>query len=214
VSYDPALWRATPFAWVSKGCVGLAAVLLASSITTGSVSAATTYSKAKLRSLLLTVSDLPSGWSIDNSSSNGNGPTPSCLSAYEHLRPNLTRADVEFWQDGSAPVFLEGVVAGGDDAHLYYARATKALAGCSSISFTTQGLTLHGHMTGLSVPKVGNESRAYAFRFTFQGIPLFMDIDILRQGELVGTTIFVDLGSSESGTFTQLTREAVNKLKG
>jgi hypothetical protein len=192
--------------------VGATVLGLAAAMTVGVVAgaAATKITKSQLRQELLTISDMPSGWSVTNSSSNS--APPSCLAAFEHIRKTTPLQASADFEQGQVPQFEETLVAAGAKAASKYRTVISALSGCRNISFVDQGQTLTGQIVRMSLPSVGSQSQAFSMSFTYEGIQLGFDIDVFRQGTIDGLTTLGDIGTPDVDLMTQLTQAAVNKL--
>jgi hypothetical protein len=70
-----------------------------------------------LKAQLLTVAELPAGWSIDNSNSGGdNTSTPSCLQRLDSELHANAKADASFVKGSDFPWLNQGIAYFGDDA--------------------------------------------------------------------------------------------------
>jgi hypothetical protein len=167
--------------------------------------------KAKLRAMLLTVSNMPSGWTVD-SSSESSSPPPSCLASYEKVKHHHVSVSADFVSGQGFPAFEESLASVGSKAHAEFVTVRKALAGCSHLTFSDQGEVFRGHISTMSFPRVGAESHAYAMTFAVQGTTVGFELVVFREGGIDGATVFGDIGSPDVATFTQLTDAAASKV--
>ena len=129
--------------------------------------AATT--KTELRSKLLSLSNLPTGWTVDNSSSGGGGAVSGgCLAGVKHAPKSETKVSVAF-ENGQLPDLQEELVTG-HGASTAYNRLNHVLAGCKHFTVSSDGQTLALTVGAMSFPPVGSESSAYGVTMTVKGI--------------------------------------------
>jgi hypothetical protein len=144
----------------TKSVATLAAiVMLAGSVSLGPTAAASATSNS-LRSELLSLSQMPVGWSVEAPSSGGGGSDAgSCLDDTSAMMPRHvtpTTAFAAFQYGGQLPLLAEVLVERRDAARAF----PHAMAGCKT-----------GQM---SFPSFGDQSAAYALSLTnFSGFALF-----------------------------------------
>jgi len=135
-----------------------------------------------LASRLLSISQMPAGWSVDTSPSSGVG----CL--VRILEPTGIKqtgsAGVEFEHDGTVPAVVEKL-ATFSNAKIAYQRIVANLAGCKRLNGTTRGVKVIGTVGEMSFPSYGDASEAFAARFTLEGTSVGEDILIVRDGSIV-----------------------------
>lgn len=162
---------------------------------------------------LLSVSDLPSGWSVDNTqqSSSGGLEGSSCLSGLKAAPKNGTKASAAF-EDGQFPA-MDEVLALGPNEVQRYRKLNKALAGCKSITISTGGLnTASGTVGAMSFPTIGNQTHAYSIQFTIKGVNVGVDIVLFRAGRFVGAIDYLDLGTPDVDQLKSFVTDAVKKV--
>ncbi|MGC2150399.1 MAG: DUF4352 domain-containing protein [Terriglobales bacterium] len=145
--------------------------------------AAAFASSAKLSSQLLSINQMPTGWSVDNSSS---GDGVGCLS--KTLEPKgitqTSKAESQFQANGGVPAIDEKIAT--------YTSATGAfqkilanLAKCKRITGKSSGNKVTGTIGEMSFPPFGDESAAFAISLTTQGTTFSGAFDIVREGKVI-----------------------------
>jgi hypothetical protein len=153
-------------------------------------------------SLLLTVNDLPAGWSVDNSANSA----VECLNAALKSASPLSYAHQNFASGGSLPELGEqaGVYASGSQA---FAKEKASLDGCTSFTVTQQGQTETFSVGATSFPPYGNESAAYTASATISGTAVAQGVVLVRKGNslvLVGLGDVAPLNTTQLEHFTAL----------
>ena len=169
--------------------------------------------KAQLRSKALSLSNMPTGWSVDNSGG-GTSNFTGCfakLQATEATR-GITRVEANYEQ-GNFPVMEETLITRKNAAHRYQ-QFVSILNGCRQVSLSSGDTTLSGSIGAMSFPTVGNASSAYAMTLSSNGINVGFDIIVFRAGQVAGDIGYGDLGSPDSSTVQAFVSEAVNKVEG
>jgi hypothetical protein len=177
--------------------------------TTTVPSAAVTKSQVKAKTLSL--SDMPTGWSVDNSSSGG-VTTSGCLHALKTSAKSVVRVSAAY-DDGSTPAVQE-VLEVGRGASARYREFNKELSGCKSISFTSNGQTISGTVGAMSFPEVGSRSTAFSITLTVQGINIGVDYVIFEVGQYAGAVGYEDIGQPDVTQVHEFVTEAINKIEG
>ncbi len=196
--------------------VGVVGLTLAMTTPAGAKTAAHTAkgrhppANAALESMLLTVSDLPSGWAGGGPSGGPSRP-PSCLARYDGGKRTDPTVQASF-ADGDFRMFDESLTQGGRSAPAKYRKAVTALDHCSHVSFGSGKTTLRGRIEPMSLPHIGQASNAYQLSLSIEGFTLDADLTIFRQGTILGLTLYGDLGTPDVATVVQLDREAVAKV--
>jgi hypothetical protein len=180
-----------------------------------SLPAGASSAQAQLRAKALTLSDMPSGWSVDNSSSGGLSNATGCLSKLQsQSKPSkgIVQAKADY-TDGNAPALEETLLAGSAAAK-HYAALIKVLNSCKTVSFNASGTEVTGSAGAMSFPTVGTASSAYAFTFSAKGITLGLDVIVFRVGSIAGDLAYFDLGSPDADTVQAFATAAVDKIQG
>lgn len=179
--------------------------------------AATTGSPTpNLQTQLLTVSDLPAGWSIDNSGSSSSS-TPACLKPLKGTNGGKGHVSANFQEGANGlPSLQEALTYFPGTAPQELAMLARTLNSCGEIKFSASGHTYTGTVGQLSVPTLGDQSEAYQLALTAKadGVTVTIGLDLLaiREGSTVIGLIYGDLGTPDIGQFQQLAIKAVAKV--
>lgn len=145
-----------------KFAAAVLATVLTVGLTTAGTAVAAPAKSSPLRSRLLSLSDLPTGWAVTNKPGGGGGLSKSpCLSKLHKAPKGGQTATVSFDSNGTLPLLGETLKTLPNKAALKaWAAASKALAGCKTLSLTDNGKTIHGTSGAMSFPKEGSASSA------------------------------------------------------
>jgi hypothetical protein len=139
-----------------------------------------------LKAQLLTVADLPAGWSIDNSDISGdNADTPPCMQRMDSgLRTN-DKAHASFVKGSDLPWFAQGIGYFGDEgtARSNFSTGAEIYNGCTDFSFTSDGQKITGSMEAMSFPKFGDQSQAWHQTLIAQGTTVGADIVLMQKAQ-------------------------------
>ena len=168
--------------------------------------------KTQLRSKLLSLSNLPTGWTVDNSSSGGGAATGGCLAGVKQAPKSETKVIAKF-ENGQLPDLQEELVTGHGSLAAYN-RLNRVLAGCKHFTESSDGQTLTFTVGAMSFPAVGTESSAYGVTMTVKGINAGVDFVLFRIGSIAGVIEYADIGQPNSSQLQAFVTEAVNKVEG
>jgi hypothetical protein len=173
-----------------------------------SVTTTTTAPAPDLRPLLLAVSDLPTGWAVDN--------TPQSASTSCYTNPlkqvaSTAYANINFAQGGSLPELAQelGLYASGPSA---FATVTKTLNTCKTFTETSKGQVVNGVMGPMSSPTYGDQSAAYDATLTIQGVDVNQGFVMVRKGNYITLIALGDIGSLDAPTMQGFVNQAVTKI--
>jgi hypothetical protein len=188
----------------------LSALAIASmALVTGLLITPVNASTSKLPAMLLSISQMPTGWAMYSGSSNGLG----CLANV--LEPKgikqTASASVEFEDNGSLPAIVERLVIF-RNAKVGYQKIVSHLQSCNHLSGTTSGQKFSGTVGQASFPHYGNASAAFEATFTLQGESLGEDLLIVRMGNIVMGIDEGDLAPVDTGQFQGFVNKALAKL--
>ena len=190
-------------------CLVLASVTTLALITIG-LPAGGAESQAQLKARLISVSDLPTGWSVNNGTHITNA---GCLLPI-FRDPHLTAAKSHFLKSGGLPEMDEEVATSRSPAKTFAANV-KRLSACHSVAVTSQGQTVNETVGQLSSPKVvGAHSSAYGVSFTVNGTSVAEDIVVLRYGSVLGAIALGDQGTVDTSTLSAFITVALTKIEG
>ena len=203
-------------ALVMAGCSSPSATKVSPEVTTTTTTAAaptTTTTTAPLvsaQSLLLTVDQLPSGWSVNNTVI----PHSSNCYADPLLKvPQISYGTITFAQGGTAPELVEDVGSYTSPAAAF-ATIKSTLDGCTSFTETANTLNVTGTMGAMSFPAYGNESAAYTATLNdaADSVTLEQGIVVAQKGRYIVALALGDLGSVDTEQLQQFMTTALAKV--
>jgi hypothetical protein len=168
-----------------------AAVLITTSLTlTLSItSVASSTVKSRLATQLISRSQFPGGWSVENPSGSVQA---GCLANVVGLSKFLVAKGVK--QTSSARVFLEDdqsvpmvseMLATYSNVDAAYVQIVSTLAHCKHVSGKIFGTPVSGTLKEKSFSRFGNESEAFAANTSIMGTNFDEDVIIVRKGNVV-----------------------------
>jgi hypothetical protein len=194
---------------IGRAAVAFVAVL----VVVGAAVPAGATTRAQLRAKELSLSNFPTGWSVDNSSSSG-GSSSGCLAGAKSTKPKHSVSVSVSFTNGSAPDLQEQLATGSGSLVADYGKVRNLLNRCKKLGFTNDGTTINGTIGEMSFPVLGNATNAYAATFSYKGITLGVDIVIFRVAQYVGLIGYEDIGQPDPGELQGFVTEAVNKIEG
>ncbi len=192
-----------------------ALVLCVSVLATGTASASTTTTEAMVRGKLLSLSNLPAGWTLTNVPATNKGYSGPCAAALSPKpRPGLAEAYVAFTDRGRSPLLGEKVVFGKAVTNRYnYVNAV--LKSCKYLTFALGGIDEKGTVDPLSFPKLGSSSSAYTITVpTTLGVSVGIDIVIVRSGPYALVVEYSTMGTPDSSVLETFVHQALAKVTG
>jgi pimeloyl-ACP methyl ester carboxylesterase len=189
--------------------VALAAVVLVASGCGGRSTA------AQLRHDLLSLSDLPAGWSaVPTTGAKAPQFTTSaaCLSGASAITKSWQHEVASFVQGSSIPTFVEVLAAGPHVDRTWQGLAT-AVAKCRSATLDFAGTKVRSSVRPISFPAIGGESSATAWSFTLGGVRIGFDLVFFHAGGVGGYVAYSDLGSPRIATAQAFAQAAVTKVE-
>jgi hypothetical protein len=209
----------------SKGVIAVALLMLIDACGSNAPKAATSPAvhpstspaspAPNLNSELLSVSDLPVGWSVVPTTTSG--PTPKCLASVKSDMKATSKAEATFAGGSNGlPVLdeqLNYLPGQGQNAMTF---VSHALAGCGHISVTSDGQTLTGTVGAMSFPAVADQSSAYQINLsgTVSGVPITLGLDLFafRKADTVAIILYADLGTPDIATLQPIVQHAAAKF--
>ncbi len=194
----------------------LACVLAAGASTAMGGAASARAPEATTKSKLLSLSNLPAGWTVNNTPVNRNGLSGSaCLAG---LTPGsklgLTGAFVSFDVDGNPPLLGEELSTGKNIA-TQWRKVNARLATCKTLNFAGLGGTHNtGTIAPLPFPKVGSSSFAYAITVPISGVGVGIDLVLFRTGKYVCVVEYGGIGAPSSAVLLGFVNQALAKVTG
>jgi pimeloyl-ACP methyl ester carboxylesterase len=165
-----------------------------------------------LQDRLLSVADLPAGWSAAPSNPQGVQTNASCLSGLPANPKGWTYATAGFVEGTSIPALGE-VLATGPQAQPMWQHLARALARCRTATLTIAGTKAKATVRPLSFPRVAGTSAAYAWAFTIAGIQIGFDLVLFTAGTYAGYLTYSDLGPPAVATVQAFVHAAVAKAE-
>jgi hypothetical protein len=175
---------------------------------------ANAITKSQIATKVLSLSDMPTGWSVDNSGGGSVSDFGGCLKGLQAIKKRakgIVRASVGY-QEGTVPFLIE-IIEAGPGAVARYRKFNAILLGCKAISFSASGSKVTGTVGAMSFPKVGDSSSAYAVTFTVQGETLGVDLVFFRVRQFDGELAYADI-SPDSNIVQAFVTEVVDKILG
>jgi hypothetical protein len=178
--------------------------------------------QAQLHSALLTVDDMPPGWSVqppDKSSSNTSDPL--CNGKTTPLDLSSASAPSVTFVQGSFVPLLAQILFADPTGHIYSELKTE-LDACDGKQWTARdkdGTVTTYTLASESFPKMGDESHAWRLGLKSTGAVGSVDLVAIRQGTVTifigGVSLTSILGNGElnPATLVSSSRKAVEKVK-
>ena len=116
-----------------------------------------------LRARLLTVGDLPAGWSTDTSTPPAKGQEPDCFYRAQAVVRSRTTAQAQFVSSTYLPTFAEslGYFGAAPSASAALARAVDAMTSCGGLAFRWGHTSFTGTMGPAVTAGLGSDARAW-----------------------------------------------------
>jgi hypothetical protein len=165
-----------------------------------------------LKSQLLTISDMPVGWSVDNSSSAG-GTIKGCETHVFSSQPNKVKAAYQGSANGfpSTKEFIVGYVD--DQAKADYTRVANHFNSCKTVTISAEGKSYSGTVGAMSLGRsYGDQSSAWQFSIDVQGFTLGVDSVLVMKGNENMSLNYGDIGTPDLATVRSLVAKATAKL--
>jgi hypothetical protein len=192
-------------AWIgAAGIVGLGVAGPAGAIT-----------KAQLHSKVLNLSNLPTGWTVDNSHSGGGGSVSGgCLTGIKRSpkKKGDVKATVQY-EDGQLPE-LDETLAAGPGIPADYGEINDIFRSCKHLTISESGETIPVTIGAMSFPRLGNATSAYGATISVDGVSAGFDFVIFRVGSILGLMYYADIGQPDPTQLQGFVTEAVNKIEG
>jgi len=185
----------------------VAAISLAVTLTSSGPSAVT--------SRLLSISDLPGGWSaLSAKASTTNELKNKCLSGLNaKSQANATSAMAAFSERSGVPSLVEHL-AMSSSVDSAYAHEIRALNACHSLLFKEDRQIVHATISPLAMATAGSRSAAYALSFTLKGLSITTDIVVFHTKSSLGEVLYSDTTPPPMATVLSYAREAARKSEG
>jgi len=171
----------------------------------------------QVNAALLTVSDMPTGFTSSASTEEGSKSESlsgcAALDALDTTKDPGVKAKAAFKQSDFGPFISEDIAVQIDKAKENYDRFASAIKTCAAFdSPNDDGEITKFTLAALSFPNLGDETFALKASGTAM-FPVSLDIAVVRLGD---TLIFISnggIGSADSVVTESVTRKAVEKVK-
>lgn len=171
-------------------------------------------SSSGLTSQLLTLGDLPSGWTVDNSPDSDDASAPSCLKQLDVSTRSSAAVSASFIKGEGLPLLEQQLSAFADsgDTAAAYSSFTSILNKCTDLSFTTDGQLFTGTIAPLTFPNIGDQSKAWRMSFTAGGHELEMDLVLTQKGAELALFLYGNLGATDVDELATFASIALTKM--
>jgi hypothetical protein len=160
--------------------------------------------------MLLSIDQMPTGWSVGSSGSSHAGCFGNTM---EPKGIEQTASASVYFQASDGSQALNEKLATYTNAKTGYKKIVANLAACKHFSGTSGGQKITGGTVGqMSFPSYGNASEAFAVNFTVQGTSFYEDLLIVRKGSIVMGIDEGDLAPVNVSQFQGFVKKAVVKL--
>jgi len=185
--------------------------MCATTLALASTSMVTASASPALSTHTITLSSMPSGWSLENNSDNGVG----CL--YNLLEPpgikQTSVAEVYFVHAGELP-FVDEKIATYSNAKKAFKKIARTIAACHNPSGPFKGYQTTGTVTPFSYAKVASQSVAYQMVFkTSTNLTIYYDYLIARKDKVIVAVLEGSYPSVSSSQFASFVALALAKVR-
>jgi len=194
--------------------------VVSSSSSTSSVSSSSVASllpthggAPELTTQLLGVSDLPAGWSIDNSPQSESS-TPPCITDGKSAFHATVKTERDFIGGSDFPRFSEqiGYFGSSDNAKTRFLAGRAVLDACKTLSFTAGGTQFTGSIGALSFPAMGDRTGAWRILLDAGSLTVALDVVVVQKSAELMMLIYGNVGSVDVGPLTTFVTKALAKL--
>jgi hypothetical protein len=169
---------------------------------------------AQLRGRLLSLSDMPAGWSstTDNSKDNDSGDGGCAAIQHAAYRTLPEHAEADFVQGSNLPQLAESL-GSGTSAQLATAWSSwqNTIEQCHQLTFSANGQSVTLKLAPMSFPKIGEASTAVAATGSIEGFDFTIDIVAWHTTRVAGDVILSDLGDGDVATLEKVAKTAAAK---
>jgi len=152
-----------------------------------------------LQGRLLSVADLPAGWSAAPVNADSSQTSAPCLSGLSAQPKGSAFASAAFVQGTSIPSLGEAL-SSGQAAQDRWQSLNRELARCQTATVTVAGHKVEAQIRPLAFPRVASGSSAYAWTLTVSGVQIGVDLVLFEAGSYAGYLSYSDLGSPATAT--------------
>jgi len=185
-------------------------VIIAATVFVPLTSSASTISQAKLTSELLVKSQMPAGWTVSFTTSEGVGCVHDLLEPAGVTQKRTAQAYFLGTVD-DLPRFDEKI-ATYSNTKSAYKKVIATINACHTLTGTFDGLAITGSVTSMSFAHYGNASSAYAMTVSDARGTLHYDYLIVRKGSVIGAFLEGSYPEVIPSEFQSLVSAGVKKL--
>jgi pimeloyl-ACP methyl ester carboxylesterase len=168
---------------------------------------------SRLQSRLLSVADLPAGWSpVAVGASPVKVTDTPCLAHLAKNPKGWSYTTAAFVEGESIPNVGEVLATGAQVQQVWY-RFDTALASCRSALLQFGNTKVEASVRRLAFPRLGRTSSAYGWAFTLAGIRLGFDLVLFQTSRYEGYLSYANLGQPATATVEAFARAAVAKAQ-
>ena len=168
---------------------------------------------SRLQGRLLSVGDLPAGWSsVAVSASPVKVSDTPCLAHLAENPKGWSYQSAAFVEGKSIPNLGE-VLATGAQVGQVWDRFDTALASCRSALLQFGHTKVQATVRRLAFPRLGRASSVYGWAFTLAGIEFGFDLVVFQTSRYDGYVSYASLGPPATGTVEAFARAAVAKAQ-
>jgi hypothetical protein len=174
-------------------------------------------SDGQLRAALLTVQDMPTGFTVDTDTSKDSAGTLQGCEQLDGLNQNAgTGLDIEakFTKGGFGP-FVSETLGQKDEKEAKAAvdKFADALSSCKTAKSTgTDGKVTEFHLSPLSFPKLGDDTFALRMSADAEGLTIGIDVIVVRRAGVMLVVLNAGVGSPDSAITETVARKALAKV--
>ena len=168
-------------------------------------------SPQKLSSELLSIDQMPTGWSIDNSSGGGG---VGCLSTIMEPKGIMqtSSASVSIDDNGNPPLLAEKLVTF-TNASMGYKKIVATMNACKHVSGSSGGTKVTGTIGQMSFPHYGNASTAFSVNLVVQSTNYDEVYVVVRKGNIVMGIAEADYPPVDVSQFQGFVVKALSRVK-
>jgi hypothetical protein len=167
-------------------------------------------SAPKLGTMLLSLGQMPAGWTVQPSTSGGLG----CL--HRVLNPAGSRqtaqAEVTFQASSGLPEVIEKLVSYAVPVEGVFNKVVATLSACKTVSGLSGGAKVTGTVARIAFPTYGDQSVAFGVVLKYKGTTLGEDVVIARQGTILVGLTDGTIGAPNLPQFEHFAKLAVAKV--
>lgn len=212
------LCRRRPRSAVKLSLVASAALLLASCSAgppASSKSRGGGYTtEPTLKPLLLSVTDLPSGWALNTTRSAASVGSQSCP-AFGSISTARVSDTVQFsrFLHGDLPELSEAL-GWSSNASNAFEQATAEIDRCNHLSLSSGGQKVTITVQPTTLPRVGAQSAAYNLTVEVDSVDIYFEVALAQKGDYLSLLALGDLAPPAPSELEQFQTLALAKLPG